>query len=202
MLTTKNTIILVIISALVFAYLGFAGARMFQFPSQIEKLFSQRNTFQTGWNAAEDRLNENKFFPLMNEEIEVRSINGRVKEVGDNQVDLEIYLFDPLADSELDNRIVEVDENTKIYQAIAKDAAQYQEEAERLKEEIEMEIAASGSFPNSVVPIEPYIKAEINLADIKTGQSIMAIAEGNIRNEKQFLAKEIVIQPESMQWTY
>ena len=81
------------------------------------------NTFEAGWQAAQERLSESGFMPPMIEGAEITSVNGEVKEVKDNRISLKISPLEPLADPDLDNRIVEVDEKTKIYRLIEKDPA-------------------------------------------------------------------------------
>ena len=117
---SKQTITIIIIVLVSFG-LGF-------YLNDYYKSVTNDNTFQAGWDAAKQRLEETGFFPTMEEDTEVAFVNGEIKEIKDNKISLEIYPLEPLADPELDNRIVEVDENTKIYQLVEKDQAEYQKE--------------------------------------------------------------------------
>jgi hypothetical protein len=168
-MTKQITIIIVV--ALIFFGLGLAASSLELIKSsylgQLLTKTDQEDTFQAGWQAANQRLVESGWTP--DETIEIGDMNGQVKEIKDNQISLEIYPFDLLADPDLDIRIVEVDENTKIYQLVAENQEQV-------------------TFPGMHT-----IKKGVSLSDIQIGQSIKVVAQENIRNAKQFKAIEVDI---------
>jgi hypothetical protein len=144
------------------------------------------DTFQAGWDAAKQRLTETGFAPLI-EDTEITSVSGEIQEIKDNKISLAIYHFEPLSDPELDNRIIEIDENTKIYQLVEKDQAQFQKEMDEFDK-------AMQEAQDISTPPEPYFKREINFSNIEVGQRITAVAQEDIKEVKQFKAIEINVE--------
>ena len=179
---SKQTIIII---ALISFGLGFIGNIYYKSTTD--------DTFQSGWEAAKQRLEEIGYFPMM-EGMEITSVNGRVEEVKDNKISLKISPLEPLADSDLDNRIVEVDENTKIYQLVGRDPEQYQKETEEFNQRMQEQMANPEAVTEPVMLPEPYTKQEISLADIEIGQQITVRTEEDIKDIKQFKAIEITVQ--------
>jgi len=181
----KQTTIIIIV--LVSFVLGFVSNNIY------DKQIKGDDTFQAGWDAAKQRLAESGFTPMM-EGMEIVSISGTVQEVKDNKISLKINPLEPLADPELDNRIIEIDENTKIYQLTQRDQEQYQKEMEEFDKIImeQMEnpeaMAELGQYP------EPYTKEEASLDNIQVDQLITVEAQENIKDVKQFKAIEITVQ--------
>ena len=184
---TKQTITTIII-ALIFLGLGFSLGNLYPVGLKGE------NTFEAGWQAAQERLSESGFMPPMIEGAEITSVNGEVKEVKDNRISLKISPLEPLADPDLDNRIVEVDEKTKIYRLIEKDPAQYQAEMEEFERKMGEEMENPEEIPEPVVFPEMYQQEEAVLTDIEAGQQISVRTEGDVKEVKQFRAIEIIIQ--------
>ena len=179
---SKQTIIII---ALISFGLGFIGNIYYKSTTD--------DTFQSGWEAAKQRLEEIGYFPMM-EGMEITSVNGRVEEVKDNKISLKISPLEPLADSDLDNRIVEVDENTKIYQLVGRDMAEYQKETEEFNQRMQEQMANPETMADLGEYPEPYTKEEISLADIEIGQQITVRTEEDIKDTKQFKAIEITVQ--------
>lgn len=161
------------------------------------------NTFRAGWQAAKDRLKQTGFAPMMSENMEISSVNGEIKEVKNNQISVQINALEPLADPDLDNRIIEVNENTKIYQLSEKDQEQYRKEMlefeKKIKEQME-KIVQPEEMPavsaNPITPPDMFVKKEIKSQDIKIGsQANITAVEKDIKNSKKFIAAEITIQP-------
>jgi len=184
---SKQTITTIII-ALVFFGLGFYSGRLYPIGLKGE------NTFEAGWQAAKQRLSETGFMPMFGEDMAITSLSGEVKEVKGNKISLKISPLEPLADPNLDNRIVEVDEKTKIYRLIEKDPAQYQAEMEEFERKMGEEMENPEEIPEPIVFPEMYNKEEAGLADIEVDQRISVKTEGDIKEVKQFKAVEITIQ--------
>ena len=184
---SKQTITTIII-ALVFFGLGFYSGRLYPIGLKGE------NTFEAGWQAAKQRLSETGFMPMFGKDMEITSLSGEVKEVKGNKISLKISPLEPLADPNLDNRIVEVDEKTKIYRLIEKDPAQYQAEMEEFERKMGEEMENPEEIPEPVVFPEMYNKEEAGLADIEVDQRISVKTEEDIKEVKQFKAVEITIQ--------
>jgi len=178
-------IIITIIIALVFFGLGFISADYYK--SYVN------NTFEDGWDAAKQRLEETGFAPMMID-TEITSINGEVQEIKNNKIYIKTYSLEPLADIELDNRIIEIDDNTKIYQLVEKDQKQLQREISEFEQKMQEQMNNPENMMEPVMPPELYIKQEISLADIEIGQQIVVTAEEDIKDKKEFKAIEIIVQ--------
>jgi len=176
----------IIIIALISFGLGFIGNIYYK--STID------DTFQSGWEAAKQRLEETGFMPAMMEGMEITSVSGTVEEIQDNKISLKIHPLEPLADPDLDNRIIETDENTKIYQLVQRDMAEYQKEMEEFDKRMQEQMANPETMAEIGAYPEPYTKQEISLADIQTGQQITVRTEEDIKNVRQFRAIEITVQ--------
>ncbi|MBU2579532.1 hypothetical protein KKF19_00960 [Patescibacteria group bacterium] len=183
---TKQITTIIVITALVFFGLGFAFANYY-------KPDSGSDTYQAGWDAAKQRLEESGFAPMMGD-MEITSISGIVKVIKDNNIYLKIQPLTLLADSDLDNRIIETDENTKIYQFKEKDQAQYQAEMEGFNQKMEEQMGNFEATAEPIMPPEMFIKTEISFNDIKVGQQITVTAQENIKDIKEFKAIEIIVQ--------
>ena len=112
------------------------------------------NTFQAGWDAAEERLAE--FGLVLEENMEISTVNGLVQEITDNKITLEIEALEILADSSLNTRVIEITDNTIFYRLVEKDSEVFEKEMEefdkKTQEGLEM---VDFDFP------EPFIKEEI-----------------------------------------
>ena len=110
----KKTIIISLVVALGFFFIGyFIGAK--------------DGTYQAGWDSARKRLSESGYLPNMNN-AELVVASGEVKAIADKTVTLKTKPLDPLSDVEPSERIIETDENTKIYLLEQKNQAEYQKE--------------------------------------------------------------------------
>ena len=182
---TKQTLITIIITGLIGFGLGYSFA-----PTD------ETDTFQAGWDAAKQRLEESGFYPMI-EDMEITSVSGTVEEVKDNKISLKIYPLEPLADPELDNRVIEVDEKTEIYQLVQRDQAEYQRELEEFNKKMQEQMEnpeAMAEMTEPVMPPEMSLKQEISLTDIQVGQQISVRADEDIKDTKQFKAIEITVQ--------
>jgi len=186
----KQIIVYVIIGAICFG-LGFGLRSVGEF-SLKPSVPAQQNTFEAGWNAAKQRLQETGYLPPVLDEI--FTISGQVQGIENNKITLNIHPLEPLADPELDVRIIEVDENTKIYQLKEKEFEQYEKEMKEYNKKMKEQVDAPELAPESIIPPEPFIKETAKLSNIRQGQEITVTSKENIKNKKQFRAIEIVIQ--------
>ena len=135
-----------------------------------------------GWNAAKARLIETGYLEEISETTEIKTIRGIVSAVKDNKISLKINSLDPLADFELDNRIIEVDDNTKIILHESRNDEEFIKEADAFEK---------GLSENEPMP---FIEKKGSLSDIKVGEITTVTAQENIKDKKQFKAVEIIIQ--------
>lgn len=196
----KKTIIISLVVALVFFTLGYLIGGINITPTG--QLVKGANTFQAGWDAAKQRLADSGFFAPMGN-FEINNVSGEVIAVKDNAITLKIRPLEPLADPSLDERIVKVDANTKIYTLEQKDQAEYQKEMadfdKKMQEQLKNPLEP-GQAPippvGDVGPPEFFVKKEASISDIKVGMNINVIAaDKDIKNTKQFSAAEINLQP-------
>ncbi len=181
----KKIIIISIIVAIVSLTLGYLiGASFGKISFGLSQLAKEDNSFQAGWDAAKQRLAESGFVPMMGEEFEITAVSGEVKEIKDNKISLKIYPLGPLSDPELDNRILEVDENTKIYQLVQKDQDQFQREMDEFQQKTEEQMDSPEDIIEPIMFPEPQTKQEVAFSEIKIGQQITAMAEGDIKEQK------------------
>lgn len=193
----NKTIVLVIVVALIFFALGLfsanllnQGVKIGQIPTG-EKI---QNTFQAGWEAAKQRLKDSGFVPMM-ENMEIKMVYGEIKDIKDNQILLKIRPLEPLADPELDDRIIQIQSDTKIYQLVQKNPVEYQKEIEEYNKKINEQMKNPTNMGStSLVMPEPFIKKSASLSDIKVGQQISVFATNDIKTVKQFTAVEISMQ--------
>ena len=192
-MTNKNFIVIIIAVALVFFVLGYVVSSQVKPPGKIGP--AGQNTFQAGWEAAKKRLAETEtgFTPTA-ANTEIKTISGEIKEIKGNKISLKIRPLEPLADPELDNRVVIVDDNTKIYQLEPKDPKVYQKELEDFNKKMQEQIVQPGVAPQPVTPPEYFTKKQIKLADLKIGQQVTVAADKDIKNSKEFKAIEISLQ--------
>jgi len=186
--------------ALVFFTLGYLIGGINITPTG--QLVKGANTYQAGWDAAKKRLTDSGYLPII-DNMEIKNISGQVTAVKGSTVALKIRPLEPLADPNLDERIINVDSNTKIYILEQKDQAQYQSEMAEFNKKMQEQLKnplEPGQAPippvGDVGPPEFFVKKEASISDIKVGMNINVIAaDKDIKNAKQFSAAEINLQP-------
>lgn len=188
MLKTKQ-IVTISVTAIIFFVLGMAIP-----PGNTVSNLTGGGSFQDGWKAAEQRLAETGFAPMMGTEgMGIKSVSGEIKEIGNSKITLKIQPLSPLADKELDTRIIEV-ADAKIYQLIERDQTQFQKEMEAFSKKAKAQIDNPEMMAEPIFPPEMFIKQEISLDDLQVGQQIMVTAQEDIKEAKQFKATEITLQ--------
>lgn len=204
--STKHLLILLIISAIIFTGFGYLVLPKVINQSVIEKKQAatqpQNNTFAAGLDAAYNRLIARGHADVAVPGYgyrESKTIAGKIKEIKDNQIILDVYPINPLADPQLDQRKVILDKNTKLYQRVEKTPEQMQKDfAEfdiKMKAEAEkMNNRKEGEIIQTIMPPEPFGQKEIDLSQFKAGDQIMITADNNIHNLKEFTAKEITLE--------
>ena len=130
--------------------------------------------------------------PQLPEGMEIKSANGIVQKISGNVIILKTSFIDPLANRSTDTLTVKIDANTKFYQLVQRDLAQFQKEMEEFNKKMQEQSANPGDQP--LTPPMPQDKKEITLADIKEGQQISISSEENIYNKTEFVAKEVSVQ--------
>ncbi len=158
------------------------------------------NSFKAGWDAAMKRFKENGIGPMIDNEIEIKNLQGRIEEIKENKINLKLSYINPLSDPDLDVRIIEIDK-AKIYKMEQKDQETFQKEIDEFNKKIKITEKTSITSSPSIQELTPLltppnilVKKEISAADLRVGQQITVTSQNNIKNSKNFSAEEIVIE--------
>lgn len=191
----KNVIIFFV--AVLFFILG-AGVAILFFNQcrEITPLTSEKadgnDTFQAGWEAAKKRLVETGVVLGLNEKISIKSITGTIKGVQSGRITIKIVPLEPLAIPDLDQRIIQIDSGTKINKLVKKNEEQYQKEIEEFNRIDKKALLNTPEYP--VYP-NRYTKQEITIDELQVNTKAVVTAAEDVKNVKQFTAREITIQP-------
>ncbi|MBU1292385.1 hypothetical protein KKH07_02860 [Patescibacteria group bacterium] len=167
---TKNIFLVIIVAVICFI----AGYMIYPV---LKPALKSGDTFEAGWQAAKERLEQSDF--NMPTDMEITSIYGKITKIEGDKITVAITPLSPLADPKLDTRIVTANENTKIYKLTPKS------EEEMREEEIEI---GPDEIPMSA---EPYKREEISLSDLQVDQKISVFAAEDIKEKKEFTAESI-----------
>ena len=130
---------------------------------------------KAGWEAAKKRLVEEGFTPPEEKLTPVKAIFGKIEKIEEGKIYLKTKPLSPLADPDLDLRIVEFDNETEV-----------------IKEVHRKETLPPGT---NLEPGHLVKQEKTDIFALKAGQFIIATAEEeNIRNKKQFRAWRIIIK--------
>jgi len=178
MITLKHLFIAILITAVVFSFLGyFIGNR-------------GGGAFQAGWDAAGERLESIGYYEQGSSEA--YSLGGEIVSVSGNRIGLKLSQpLELLANPDLDNRVIQVNDQTKItIRKTSPAMKEYEEKMRVLEEQAEAESFEPENWPEP--PEESFIIQEISLSDLEIGQRITVKSANNIKDEKEFVALEIL----------
>jgi hypothetical protein len=179
----KVIIVMVVLLVLTFSMGVFLGTKI-----NSKSPAGKDNNYQAGWDAAKVQLQKSGFGAPVG--LEIKTLSGTVDKISGNTLTLKnVSNSDPLADSSLSVRTVQVTKDTKFYQLTQKDQVQFQKEMEEFQKKMKDQ---SGENP-SVTPPSPQDKKEVALSDIKEGQSVSVTSSENIKDKKEFTATQIEI---------
>ncbi len=138
--------------------------------------------------------------PKLPEGMEVKTANGTVKKVSNGTITLQTNQGDPMATQGTNTLTIHTDSNTKIYQLVQKDQAQFQQEMADFQKKLTEQQATlkdQASSPVQSAPVIPPMmqeKKEISFNDLKEGQQLSITTNENIRSKAEFTASEIDVQ--------
>jgi len=146
-----------------------------------------QNTFEAGWQAARQKLEQSGL--LRPEPEEIFTLSGTITAVSKNQISLKANptVLNPLADQAPEMRTVTVTSETKIIKLTPKTSEEIAKEAEDFREA--MSSLEPGTTPPT--PPSPYTEEEIKITDLKNGDVISVTSDTNIKMAAKFVAKEI-----------
>ncbi len=177
-MSKKLQITILCLSAIVFFALGY--------------LASYRISYTVGWNAAKQRVANSGLVPLLPVNAQVENVYGTIQSVVDSKITVKIRPVDVFANSSLDTRVIDVTNDTKIYNLEQVDQQTYMVEMSAYIKKMQ---ATGTSSTTPIAPPSPFAKTEISLPDLKVGDGITVNAGSNIRNAEEFSAAEIDVNP-------
>lgn len=181
---TKEYIVMLLLGIL----LG-AGATFAYYASRVPSA-NGNNSYQAGFDAAKKLVEESPIGAMFRTPDDIRSLSGVVAGISGNKVTLHRQSVNPFEDSSLINRMVIIDDNTKVVKLSQKDPKVFQAEMDAFMKKIQ----SGKASPQVSVPPEPFTSTPATLSDIATGDILNVVAVENIKTMNEFTASEIQIQ--------
>ena len=154
----------------------------------------KNNTYAAGWEAAKKRLDNLGIFSAIDKALVIKEINGTVEKVENNELRVGIIPFEPLADPDLDIRIVKINNDTQILKVTEKQPQEYEKDIEEYKTNRNLTPFEINS-PDSSIPPSKYKEEKVSISEIKVRDKINIKTGFDIKEKKEFIAKIIIIQP-------
>jgi len=162
------------------------GAGRVSTGTPINPLSNPRGGYQEGYDAAHQKLLASGLVPpTPNEAL---SLTGTVKSIagGTLTVDVEYRSPDPLDETEIPTtRSVTLAASAKIYEIVPKDQATFAAEMSAFQQDPEAQ----------ATPPQPFTRTELQLSDLKAGDSVTIFAETDILRATAIVASEIQRNP-------
>ena len=150
-------------------------------------------SYQKGWDDAKVRL-YGQMGPIVTSNIITNMVFGTIVDIKDNKINVKINSTELLSNPELDNRVVIINNQTKIYKFQKKDNEKYKKELDNYYKENNIDPNTFIPGPDGQLGIDKYEEILVNLDSLKTSQLIDVYADKNIRELKEFIAKKIIIK--------
>lgn len=203
-MTSKNIFAIVLVTAVIFGGCGFFYGKSFSGngSGKLTSTLSKTNISDKDClEKARARLKESGF-GMMPDNMEIKSVNGEVKVIKGDKITLKIRPLEPLADENLDERIISINNQTKIYEMVQKDSKLFQAEMDEYNKKMQEQMKAMDPSkpvdPTKIIeplmPPQSFDKKEIKIDAIKVGSQITVQSEKDLKNEKNITAQEIVVQ--------
>lgn len=158
------------------------------------RAFTASQTFQAGWQAANEKIKETGLIPEEAEEI--TSVRGTVEKIEGNTLTVSVnqVVANPLDRQAPTTRKVTVNENTALVKRTEKPMEEYLAEEEAYFEALE-EAENEENLPPAP---QSYTEETMTLQDLSAGDRIKITAEENIKYAEEFTASQIVktVSPE------
>lgn len=146
-----------------------------------------QDTFAAGWEAARKKLEESGL--VRAEPTEIFTISGTITSINENKITLKANptVINPLAEQAPEIRTITVTSETKIMKLNPKTPEEITKESEEFRKA--MTALKPGATPPT--PPSPYEEDEIEITDLKVGDTVSVTSEANIKMAAEFVAKEI-----------
>lgn len=168
---------LIVISAIVVVLAALLAGSVLNLNCPLGFITGQDNSYEAGWLAASQKLEESGL--LRPEPNEIFTISGNITQISENQIILKAdqAVVNPLATQAPESRTITVTSQTKIIKQTPKTPEQLSAGDEKFRNE--MEKLLPGATPPS--PPLPYVEEEIKLSDLKTGDRISVTSSVDIK---------------------
>lgn len=208
---SRQTTIAIILIIIFFAFGFGAGFQIANKKNAAANIKPDNDTYQAGWNAAKARLNQSLMGMAIPAGAEINNVNGIIQKIDGNKITVKINPLEPLADPDLDIRIITIDANTKINLTVQKNEAQFQKEMQEFQD---MLMKNQNNSTQAPVPIMPPISTDptqapitppmsfeiknINSSELEVNQQVLITSSENIKDKKEFTAIQIDAQENSV----
>lgn len=156
-------------------------------------LLTSQNSYEAGWLAANQKLEESGL--LRPEPEESFTLFGTITQISENHLVMRAdpTVINPLAMQAPESRIVTVTPETKIIRQTPKAREQLLAEEKKWQNEMNNLKPEDAALPPP--PPSPYIEEEIKLSDLKTGDKISVTSGQNIKFATTIEAAQIIFTP-------
>lgn len=151
-------------------------------------LSNAKKGYQSGFTAARKIAEGSKYGDFFSTPSDMRYISGIVTAVQDNRLTVRVQALSPFDNLITDDRTVDIVATTNITKFVAKDSTAYQ------KELAAWNASSAGKVTGAVAP-SPVTLVPVDRKTITTGITVVVVAAENIKDMKEFAAKEIQVQP-------
>ncbi|OGZ10485.1 MAG: hypothetical protein A3D65_04745 [Candidatus Lloydbacteria bacterium RIFCSPHIGHO2_02_FULL_50_13] len=131
--------------------------------------------------------------------LEVKQLSGTITAINGNTLIVKLYYpRDPLGDPSFDERVVTIDNNTKITFMVQKDEEVFKEELAVYQNEMsKVKPGTPGDLVN--IPPAPQMsdKKDGNLSSFEIGKTVTITTAENVKERKSFTATAIDVTPSS-----
>lgn len=163
-----------------------------------ESMDTSKLSFEDGWNAAKQKLEESGLFPSDSENI--KALSGQVTKTNGNRFEITstYEVRNPLADIAPEKRTITVGPSTEIILQLRKDAETLEKERQEFEEKLKelQDLPPEERNPENFTPPERFIEQTGSADDIETGVNIIiqAIEGENIQYSESITPSKIIIQ--------
>jgi hypothetical protein len=184
-------IALIVVSAIIVVLAALLADSVLNLNCPLGLITGQENSYEAGWLAASQKLEESGF--LRPEPNEIFTISGTVTQISGKQIILKAdqTVINPLAAQAPESRTVTVTSQTKIIKQTPKTPEQLSAGDEKFRNE--MEKLEPGATPPS--PPLPYVEEEIKSSDLKIGDRISVTSSVDIKFATTIEAVQINVTP-------
>ena len=165
------------------------GYFKFQTNSPSNSIPSGENTYQAGFDAARKLAEDSDVGGVFRTPDDVRTIFGVVTAIAGNRITIQTQSRNPFDDPALRDRTILVTTDTKITKTLPGDMEAFQKEMEAFVKKTQEGKGAGLTPPRPPQPI----KTAVDVSSIVVGDTLTVTAVENIKNMKEFSAREIQI---------